>query len=148
MLADYEGALELLASLPSCTQKVLIFTSFDSETMICRALECGAKGYLLFGASLAELFEGIRAVGAGGVALSPVVATRVANRIMGGDPLTAREKSVLQQMTLGLGNKMIAYRLNISIGTVKAHVKSILVKLQARSRTAAVVTAQRRGLLL
>jgi DNA-binding NarL/FixJ family response regulator len=54
---------------------------------------------------------------------------------------------VLEQLMLGLSNKVIASRLNLCVGTVKAHLKSILVKLDASSRTAAVITAQRRGLL-
>jgi DNA-binding NarL/FixJ family response regulator len=147
VLSDYESALDLLAEVSPWARNVVIFSNYDSEAMICRALESGARGYLLCGASLSELFEGIRSVREGGVALSPLAATRVANRIKD-DTLTQREKSVLAQMTLGLSNKMIACTLNICLGTVKTHVKSILMKLGAESRTAAVVTAQRRGLLL
>jgi DNA-binding NarL/FixJ family response regulator len=99
------------------------------------------------GIGLTELFEGIRTVRSGGVALSPKVAMRITNRIRGGI-LTARERSVLEQMMLGLSNKSIAQRLNVCVGTVKTHVKSIMVKLGADSRTAAVVTAQSRGILL
>jgi DNA-binding NarL/FixJ family response regulator len=146
ILSDYESALELLASSPLWAQNVVIFTSYDSEAMICQALESGARGYLLWGASLTELFEAIRSVREGGVALSPLAATRITNRIKSA-VLSTREKSVLEQMMLGLSNKMIASRLNICVGTVKSHVKSILEKLDAGSRTAAVVTAQRRGLL-
>jgi DNA-binding NarL/FixJ family response regulator len=78
--------------------------------------------------------------------LSPLVAERITNRV-NGKSLTEREKSVLEQLMLGLSNKGIARRLNLCVGTVKAHVKSILNKLDADSRTAAVVAAQRRGLL-
>jgi DNA-binding NarL/FixJ family response regulator len=146
ILSDYESALELLASAPLWAQNVVIFTSYDSEARICQALEKGARGYLLWGASLTEVVEAIRSVREGGVALSPLAATRITNRIKGA-VLSVREKSVLEQMMLGLSNKMIALRLNICVGTVKSHVKSILEKLDAGSRTAAVVTAQRRGLL-
>ena len=80
------------------------------------------------------------------MALSPLVAMRITNRIRG-RILTARERSVLEQLMLGLSNKAIAHRLNVCVGTVKTHIKSIMKKLGADSRTAAVVMAQRRGLL-
>ena len=95
---------------------------------------------MLHGTGLPELFEGIRSVHAGGVALSPLVAAGIANRIKG-KPLTARERAALEQLMLGLSNKVIASRLHLCVGTVKAHLKPILVKLDATSRTAAVITA-------
>ena len=146
LLADYETALRLAESAPQWAKNLVVFTNYDSEAKICRALESGARGYLLYGVGLPELFEGIRSVRAGGVALSPLVAARITNRIKGAT-LTAREKAVLEQLMLGLRDKVIARRLNVGVGTVKCHVKSILEKLEANSRTAAVVTAQRRGLL-
>jgi DNA-binding NarL/FixJ family response regulator len=106
----------------------------------------GARGYLLHGVGLQELFEGIRCVHGGGVALSPLVTVRVTNRITC-ETLTAREKAVLELLMLGLRDKAIARKLNVCVGTVKTHVKSILQKLEADNRTAAVITAQRRGLL-
>jgi len=146
VLADYDTALHLAKFARHWVNKTLIFTNYDSEAKICRALESGARGYLLYGAALTELVAGIRSVSEGGVALSPLVAARVTNRVKG-EPLTAREKTVLEQLMLGLCNKAIARRLNLCVGTVKQHVKSILKKLEADSRTAAVVAAQRRGLL-
>jgi DNA-binding NarL/FixJ family response regulator len=147
VLADYDTALRLADTVPRWAKNLIIFTNCDSEAKICRAVESGAKGYLLHGTGLPELFEGIRTVCGGGVALSPMVAMRIANRIRGGR-LTAREKSVLEHLMLGLSNKAIAHRLNVCVGTVKTHVKSIMEKLGADSRTAAVVVAQSRGLLL
>lgn len=146
ILSDYETALRLAASAPQWARNLVIFTTYDSEARICRALESGVRGYLLYGVGLPELFEGIRSVQKGGVALSPLVATRITNRIKG-NALTAREKAVLEQLMLGLSNKGIARRLDLSVGTVKTHVKSILAKLDAESRTAAVMTAHRSGLL-
>ena len=146
IVADYETALRLAESAPQWARNLVVFTNCDSEAKICRALETGARGYLLQGAGLAELFDGIRSVCGGGVALSPLVATRITNRIQG-KTLTAREKAVLEQLMQGLSNKAIARRLNLCVGTVKAHLKSILQKLDAGSRTAAVVAAQRRGVL-
>ena len=146
VLADYESALSLAEAAPQWAKNLVIFTSCDSEERICRALESGARGYLLYGAGLPELFEGIRSVCGGGVALSPLVTARITSRIKG-ERLTARERSVLEQLMLGASNKKIARALNLRVGTVKTHVRSILDKLDADSRTAAVVTAQRRGLL-
>jgi DNA-binding NarL/FixJ family response regulator len=146
IVADYETALRLAESAPQWTKNLVVFTNCDSEAKICRALETGARGYLLHGVGLPELFEGIRSVRGGGVALSPLVATRITNRIQG-KTLTAREQAVLEQLMLGLSNKSIASRLNLRVGTVKTHLKSILGKLGAGSRTAAVIAAQRRGLL-
>ena len=120
--------------------------NYDSEAKICRALESGARGYLLYGVGLPDLFEAIRSVHAGGVALSPLVAARITNRIQG-DPLTAREKAVLEQLMLGLRDKVIARAQRPRRNRQIRNVKSILEKLEADSRTAAVVTAQRRGLL-
>jgi DNA-binding NarL/FixJ family response regulator len=146
VVADYETALRLTQSAPQWTKRLVVFTNHDSEAKICRALESGARGYLLYGVGVPELLEGIRSVHGGGVALSPLVAARITNRIQG-EPLTAREKAVLEQLMLGLRDKMIARRLSVGVGTVKTHVKSILEKLGAGSRTAAVIAAQRRGLL-
>jgi DNA-binding NarL/FixJ family response regulator len=146
VVADYETALRLAQSAPQQAKKLLVFTNHDSEPRICQALESGASGYLLYGVGLPELFDAIRSVRTGGVALSPLAAARITNRIQG-KPLTAREKAVLEQLMLGLSNKLIASRLNLGVGTVKTHLKSILEKLDAPSRTGAVIAAQRRGLL-
>ena len=146
VLADYETAMSLVEQAPQWANNLLVFTNQDSEAKISRALESGVRGYLLYGIGLTKLFEGIRCVQGGGVALSPLVAARITHRIRGAT-LTAREKAVLGHLMLGLSNKMIANKLNLCVGTIKTHVKSILVKLDANSRTAAVVTAQRRGLL-
>lgn len=146
VLADYDAAMRLAQSAQQWAKKLVVFTHHDSEAKICRALESGASGYLLHGASVAELIEGIRSVCDGGVALSPLVAARITNRFQG-RTLTPRESAVLEQLMLGLSNKAIARQLNLGVGTVKTYVKAILQKLEADSRTAAVIAAQRRGLL-
>jgi DNA-binding NarL/FixJ family response regulator len=146
VLADYETAMRLAQSAQQWAKKLVVFTHHDSEAKICRALESGASGYLLHGVGIPELIEGIRSVCDGGVALSPLAAARITNRFQG-RTLTPRESAVLEQLMLGLSNKAIARRLNLGVGTVKSYVKAILEKLQADSRTAAVIAAQRRGLL-
>ena len=146
VIADYETAMTLAQSAPHGARNLVVFTHYDSEAMICRALESGVRGYLLYGTGPRELSEAIASVCIGGVSLSPLVTARITNRIKG-NPLTSREKAVLGQLMLGLSNKGIARSLNVRVGTVKTHVKSILGKLNAESRMAAVITAQRRGLL-
>ena len=146
ILADYETAMHLARCAPQWMRRLLVYSNCDSETRIYQALESGARGYMLHGASIIELVDAVRSIQDGRVAFCPAVAARIATRVSG-QLLTHREMAVLEQLMHGLRNKMIARRLNVSEGTVKTHVKSILEKLNADSRTAAVITAQRRGLL-
>jgi DNA-binding CsgD family transcriptional regulator len=124
----------------------VILTHSDGEASIRGALEQGARGYLLLGCSLRDLFDGLRSVRVGGLAIGPLVAGRVAEW-MAHRALTRREEDILRQMMLGRSNKHIAITLDVAIGTVKTHVKSILDKLDAASRTEAAAIAQRRGIL-
>jgi DNA-binding NarL/FixJ family response regulator len=146
VVADYDSGLRLIESAGAGRHRVMILTHSDSEAMICHALEQGARGYLLLGCSLPEVLDGLRSVHVGGTALGPVVAGRIADW-MKQQALTAREKDILRQMMLGLSNKGIARNLTLALGTVKTHVKSILSKLEAASRTEAAAIAQRRGIL-
>jgi len=146
IVADYDSGLQLAASNCTSSDRVVILTHSDSEAAICHALERGARGYLLLDCGLQDLLDSIRSVYAGGIAFGPLVARRVADR-MKQRALTSREADVLRQLMLGLCNKRIASELALAVGTVKAHVKAILHKLDATSRTEAVAIAQRRGLL-
>ena len=146
VVADYESGLRLIASGGVLGRRVMILTHSDSEAKICHALEQGARGYLLFGCSLQELVDGLHSVHMGGIALGPLVASRVADR-MKQQALTRREADILRYMMLGLSNKAIATKLTLAVGTVKTHVKAVLEKLDASSRTQAVSIAQRRGIL-
>ena len=146
IVADYESGLRLIASAGAAGHRVMILTHSDSEAKISHALEQGARGYLLLGCSLQELIDGLRSVHVGGIALGPLVATRIADW-MKQQALTTREADILRQMMLGLSNKGIAKKLTLAVGTVKTHVKSVLEKLGAASRTEAVAIAQRRGIL-
>jgi DNA-binding NarL/FixJ family response regulator len=146
VVADYDSGMRLLVSAETGSHAVVILTHSDSEAKICHALQQGARGYLLLGGSLADLLDGLRSVHLGGRALSPLAASRVAEW-MKHRALTHREGEILRQMMLGLSNKRIAVQLSVAVGTVKTHVKSILGKLQAASRTEAVAIAQRRGIL-
>jgi two-component system NarL family response regulator len=146
VIADYDTGLRLIGSGGPLGRRVMILTHSDSEAKICHALEQGARGYILMGCSLQDLAEGLRSVHAGGIALGPVVASRIADR-MKQQALTRREGDILRYMMLGLSNKAIASKLTLAVGTVKTHVKSVLEKLDATSRTQAVSIAQRRGIL-
>lgn len=133
--------------------QVLVFTAFDSDELIVRAVQAGAQGYLLKGAPRHEIFQAIRVVSAGGSLLQPMVASRLMQRMSKADdqpsvePLTDREMQVLGLLAQGKSNKEIAAALSISERTVKFHVSSIMGKLGAGNRTEAVTVAAHRGLV-
>jgi len=146
VVADYDSGLRLTAAKHARMDRVMILTPSDSEAKICQALAQGVRGYLLLGCALEELIDGLRSINAGGIALGPLVASRIAHR-MKQEPLTRREEEILGHMMMGLSNKRIAWQLALAVGTVKSHVKSIFLKLDAATRTEAVAIAQRRGIL-
>ena len=125
---------------------IIILTTYDSDEDVYRAMRAGAKAYVLKDAHREELLECIRCVCRGQMFVSPEVAAKLASRISE-EELTNRELELLTLLAEGKSNKLIARELNISEGTVKTHVKSILEKLDATSRTEAVAVAARRGLI-
>jgi DNA-binding NarL/FixJ family response regulator len=146
VVADYDYGLRLIESAGPGSRRVIILTHRTSEAKICHALEQGARGYVLLGGSLQNLIGDLRSVHAGGMAVGPLVVSRMADW-MQHQALTLREEEILRPMMLGLSNKEIARQLTLATGTVKSHVKAILQKLAARSRTEAAAIAQRRGIL-
>ena len=126
--------------------RLLIMTTYDGDEDIFRSLSQGAKGYLLKDAPRQEILSAIRAVSADQPYTSSTVAAKALRRMVL-PSLTQRELDVLQQLAQGRSNKDIARRLNITEGTAKTHVKSILTKLDAISRTEAVAVAHQRGLV-
>jgi two-component system NarL family response regulator len=126
--------------------RLLIMTTFDGDEDIFRSLSQGAKGYLLKDAPRTEILTAIRAVSQDRPYTSSTVAAKALQR-MSKPSLTQRELSVLQEIAQGRSNKDIARRLSITEGTAKTHVKSILTKLDAISRTEAVAVAHKRGLI-
>jgi DNA-binding NarL/FixJ family response regulator len=126
--------------------RVIILTTFEGDEDIHRALEAGARGYLLKDMARKELLHSIREVHAGKRSIPSEVAARLADhtpRV----PLSERELEVLQHMAAGLRNKEIGVALCISEDTVKIHVRNILAKLEVIDRTQAVVKAAQRGII-
>lgn len=140
----FEAAERILAADPGA--QVLVMTTYDGDEDIFRCLRLGAKGYLLKDAPAPEILTAIRVVGRGGQYTSHLVAAKAVRR-MSQAALTRRELDVLARIAEGRSNKDIADRLGLTEGTVKTHVKAILAKLDAMSRTDAVAIAARRGLI-
>ncbi len=129
---------------------ILILTTYDNDEAIMEGLQAGAEGYLLKGTSRQELLGAIRAVARGETLLPPAVAGRLLSRLqshVAGTELSPREVEVLKLMATGKRNREIAADLFLSEKTVKAHVSSILRKLNAEDRTEAVTIGLRRGLI-
>ena len=126
--------------------RLLVMTTYDGDEDIFRCLSQGAKGYLLKDAPRTEILSAIRAVSEDRPSASSSVASKALQR-MAKPSLTQRELGVLQQLAEGRSNKDIARRLSITEGTAKTHVKAILTKLDAISRTEAVAVAHKRGLV-
>ena len=127
--------------------RILVLTTYDGDETVFRALENGAKGYLLKDCSTPDLLAAIRKVHGGGTHVSERAASRLAERAIAGAALSPREVEVLKLIASGKSNKEIAAQLFVSEGTVKTHVINIHHKLGVDDRTEAVVVAIRRGIL-
>jgi DNA-binding NarL/FixJ family response regulator len=129
--------------------RVLVLTTYDTDSYVLPAIEAGATGYLLKDAPRAELLRAVRAAAAGQGVLSPSVATRLMTRVRTPTPelLSQRELEVLELVAAGTTNRDAAVRLFISEATVKTHLLHIYTKLGVADRAAAVAEAYNRGLL-
>lgn len=125
---------------------IVVLTTYDGDEDIYRAIKAGAKAYLLKDTARDALVDCVRKVYAGETYLPPPLAAKLAERLSG-SALTPREMEVLQRMAAGKSNKEIGGELFISEGTIKSHIKGIFTKLDVVSRTEAVATATRRGLI-
>nr|BFE31948.1 response regulator transcription factor [Actinomadura rugatobispora] len=132
--------------LPS---KVLVLTTYDTDSDTIPAIEAGATGYLLKDAPRDELFNAVRAAAEGRTVLSPAIASRLVNRVRAPQTgtLSAREIEVLRLVAKGTGNREIAAELFISQATVKTHLTHIYAKLGVKDRAAAVASAYDQGIL-
>lgn len=147
MLPDIGGAeaIRRICQRASGAQIIVLTTAAGDED-IYRALEAGARGYLLKDMVRKELLQAIRVVAAGRRYIPSQVGTAIAENLPRPD-ITAREIEVLQLVASGFKNKEVAHRLDISEDTVNAHIKHILQKLNASDRTHAVTVALRRGII-
>ncbi|MGW4643136.1 response regulator [Sphaerisporangium sp. NPDC004334] len=144
---DGVTAIKELARL-GIAARVLVLTTYDTDRDVMPAIEAGATGYLLKDTGRDELVRAVRTAARGEAVLSPSVATRLLGQVRApADPLSAREREVLQLIADGATNREAAARLFISEATVKSHVLHIYAKLGVNDRAAAVATAFRRGLL-
>jgi two-component system NarL family response regulator len=125
---------------------VLLVTHCDSEGDVRRALDLGVSGYLVLGDPLDELVHAVTSLAEGKRYVSHAVAGRIVDSLSG-PALTQRELEVVRLVGQGASNKAIALRLEITVGTVKAHMRTVLDKLGAVNRMEAAAVAQRRGLL-
>ena len=126
--------------------RIIVLTTFDGDEDIYRAMQAGAKAYLLKGMSIEDLIATIRAVHLGRSRIPPEIAEKLAER-MSGPQLTNRELGVLQLIVQGRSNKEIASKLVISEATVKTHINSLLAKLGVTDRTQAATAAIQRGIV-
>lgn len=153
VVADYLSGVNLAAEgrrrprarvLPSA--RVLVITAQDREHEVRSAMDAGVDGYLQLGCDVQDVVAGVRQLARGARCYSTLALQRMADSLAR-TTLTQREREVLVQVARGHSNKRIGLDLAISVGTVKAHMKAILGKLEASSRTEAASIAAARGLL-
>jgi DNA-binding NarL/FixJ family response regulator len=145
------GASDGVASFARESRSIVVFTAYDGDDDVFRAIRGGARGYLLKGSPASEIAQAIRQVHAGESYLSP----RIAAKLVRGATqpgrrtglLSAREHGVLRLVAAGQSNRQIAQTLTISERTVKFHVTAVFNKLGAENRAQAVAIAAERGLL-
>ena len=143
-LSGIDAMIAIRAEFPEA--RIIMLTTFEGDVEIQRALEAGARGYLLKNMPPSELVQVIRQVHAGKKRVPPEVAARLAEH-MSEEDLTARELEVLQHVSDGNRNRDVAELLGISEETVKVHVKHAMEKLGAKDRTQAIAIAVRRGII-
>jgi len=153
IVADYEHGIEHAKRLRGpafrddlADARVLVFTTRDSELEIRSALQAGLAGYLIQGCKSDDVVCAVKAIARGVRYFCPVASQRMADSIAH-TGLTNRESDVLTLLCDGLSNKLIARQLDLATGTVKSHLRAILCKLGASSRTHAVLVAAQRGLV-
>ncbi len=139
-----EATLSIRKEFPDA--RVIVLTTFDTDEDIYRAIQSGAKSYLLKDTPNVELAKTIRAVFAGQQILPPKVANRLANRLQRAD-LSAIEMEVLQLLMKGRSNKEMSQSLSITEDTVKARLKTLFTKLKVHDRTEAAISAIRHGIV-
>ena len=140
-----EATKELVARVPEAA--VLIFTAYSERSLLTRGLESGAKGYVLKEAPHQTLVRAIEKVSEGEGYIDPALMPAFLSGKDREDLLTAREREILQLLADGMSNADVAEKLFISQETVKSHVRHILAKLEADTRTQAVAIALREAII-
>ncbi len=143
-IGGVEATMSIRKEFPDA--RVIILTTFDADEDIYRAIQSGAKSYLLKDTPNVELANAIRAVFAGQQILPPKVANRLASRLQRAN-LSEIEMEVLQLLIKGRSNKEMALSLSITEDTVKARLKTLFTKLKVHDRTEAAITAIRHGIV-
>jgi DNA-binding NarL/FixJ family response regulator len=143
-MSGVDAMIAIRAEFPQA--RIIILTTFEGDVEIQRALEAGARGYMLKTMPPENMINTIRQVNAGKKLVPPEIAANLAEHYSD-DALTAREIEVLQQIASGNRNRDIAEKLFISEQTVKVHIKHIMEKLGASDRTEAVAIGTRRGFI-
>jgi DNA-binding NarL/FixJ family response regulator len=153
-LNGIEATKQIKTMLPSTA--VLILTAYEDDQYVFALLEAGAAGYLLKDVPSQKLIEAVRAVHDGESVLHPVIARKALDRFvrisdktreLQAQPLTDRETEVLRLAARGQSNRQIADELSLSMRTVQAHLRNVFNKLNVGSRTEAVISALKNGLL-
>jgi DNA-binding NarL/FixJ family response regulator len=139
-----EAIAKIVAEFPDA--KIIALTTYEGDADIHRALQAGARGYLLKDVVRHEVADAIRSVHRGARLVAGTVAQRLAEFTPRSD-LTARELEVLALMAQGMSNKEIASVIGRAEATVKVHVLHILAKLDVDDRTTAVTVALKRGII-
>jgi DNA-binding NarL/FixJ family response regulator len=143
-MSGIDAMIAIRAEFPNA--RIVMLTTFEGDIQIQRALQTGARAYLLKSSPPKELIDTIRQVHAGKKRIPPEVASQLAEHISD-EALTDREVEVLQSIAGGNRNRDIANALFISEETVKVHIKHIMEKLGAGDRTEAVAIGIRRGII-
>jgi DNA-binding NarL/FixJ family response regulator len=151
MLVDLHipgGGLEAIARIRAHDPqaRIVVITASDGEEDVYRALLAGASGYLLKTADFDQIAMCVQQVAAGRNYLPQALSAKLAGRVKG-NQLSPRELDILQHLTAGKSNKVIARVAGIGVGTVKYHVNNILSKLNVSCRTEAASVAVKRGLV-
>ncbi len=145
VVADFDNGVKFARERTRHGLPVMIVSHEDGEAAIRQALESGVLGYLLIGSPVESIIDGARTIVRGGIVIDPYAVSKIMNSLKA-EQLTKRELDVLGLLMRGLTDKQIANRLGNAVGTIKYHVKQLRNKLDASSRTEAVLIAQRRGL--
>jgi DNA-binding NarL/FixJ family response regulator len=141
-----EATRRITAAVPDT--RVVVLTSYDSQEIVIRAIEAGARGYVLKAGPPEELFRAVRAAATGGMALAPEAAEHLTSRMSDPAPaLSDRETQVVRLLAEGRNNRDIAAALFVSEATIKTHLVRIYRKLGTENRVSTVAEAARRGLI-